>query len=335
MALPSPWWLLSLLACSSGETRPDSGATAPTAPPPEVVDLDIACRSGLVADTECFTLEVTCEDLPPLIAEVRVSRPPPEVTPRKLLMVSSGGGGDSYWNNSLDVGEDLVTAGYVLVDRRWQEPWTSGEAGLVRASCRYAALLRWVHVNQTEDLPVCTVGNSLGASEVATVLVTRPEADLVTAATLSSGPTLTRLDLGCVPDSDPSWPEQCEALAEDIGVCTDALSGCSVHENADSEIPGLIDLAFPGTPCSDQDITQVEALRAESTWPTQGDPVLTVPTEVLVGSQDCSGAIPYAALFAELSGATPVTLEGASHKLQSTSEGLAAIVDSVERICVD
>jgi len=35
----------------------------------------------------------------------------------------------------------------------------------------------------------------------------------------------------------------------------------------------------------------------------------------------------------ELSGATAVPLEGATHKLQSTSGGLAAILESVERIC--
>lgn len=334
MALPSPSWLLALLACS-GEDSPTDSAPVQTDPPPQVIDLDIECPTGLVDDTDCYTLEVTCDDLPPLIAEVRVSRPPPDVPTRKVLFVSSGGGGDRHWNTSLDVGEDLVAAGYVLIDRRWQEPWMTGEAGLVRASCRYAALLRWVHVQHAGDLPLCVSGNSLGASEVATVLVTRPEAELVTAAILTSGPPLTRLDLGCVPDSDPTWPDECEALTEALGVCPDELSGCSVHQNADSEVPGLIDLAFAGTPCGDQDESQVDSLRVESTWPTDGDPQLTVPTEVLVGTQDCSGAIPYAAMFVELSGATAVPLEGATHKLQSTSGGLAAILESVERICVE
>ncbi len=327
MTLSLSWALALVVSCTDGTATRDTGRAA------EVIELDAPCRQGTVPGSECMTLEVTCEGLPPIQVAVQVSEPPEGVPVRKLLVVAGGGSGEQHWTHK-DTESALIDAGYRVIDRRWLEPWMTGEQGIQRTSCRFAALLRWAHVAHGQDLPLCAIGNSMGATEIATVALSRPEAELIDAAILSSGPTLTRLDLACVPETDPGWAGQCETLTQDLGVCADALSECSVHDDPDSDIADVIDLAFEGTPCRDSDPDRADELLAESTWPTDGTGALPMPTELLFGANDCGNAAPFAALFAELSGAPTITVDEGRHKLQSTPEGRAAISDSVERLCL-
>ncbi len=319
--------LLTLAACDGDTATRDSVPPEPY----RVVELE-DCRAGQLDDTECRSLEVTCEGLEPLRVDLRISHPPEGVTPVRTVLLGSGGGGDYHWTNSaLQLGQ-LQDRGWTVVDRNWNHPWMTGEAGFVPAGCRLQAVITWLHHELGDDGPLCATGNSMGASELAQALTAAGGTEL-DGAVLASGPPLTRMDWACVPDSDPTWAETCRDLTEGVGVCLDDEQFCSMHDKEHSGISEIIDLAFEGSPCTEADPEAVAAFQAESTWPLDGEAAVPVPAEILLAADDCSGATPMAALYSELSGVPVSTVDGASHTLQNTQAGLDALIAAVERVC--
>lgn len=326
---------------TSGVIVPDPTDSATATDPHQVVldallveDLGIDCGGESGPSRTCRTLSITCEGLDPISVELRVTEPPDETPRVGTIIAGSGGDGSSWWNSgSDDAVETLRLAGHRVVERRWLSPWMAGEAGFATAACRYGGVLKWVHETLDDGGPHCAIGNSVGASEVATFLLSRPEAFLLDGAVLQSGPPLTALDLACLPDDD-TWTARCEAYFDDNGVCRVGVRECTVHQDPPTEIPGLIDLALPGTPCQDQDPDALAALQAESTWPpgaSVGD--LPVPVSQLIGSEDCVEAVPFGFLFAELAGIDATRVEGANHKPQASPEGVAALQQALAETC--
>jgi pimeloyl-ACP methyl ester carboxylesterase len=337
-----PIWIL-LLGCSNGEDsasipdpRDTDTATATSLYPDlEIIDLGIDCGANSNDDKVCQTLQVTCEGLDPITAHLRISEATSGSPFLGTLVTGSGGGGNSWWNSgSDDAVQFLRDAGYRVVERRWPTPWMAGEAGLRKTACRYASLLKWVAQTVAPEGPICAVGNSVGATEVGTLLTARSEWTLLSGAVLQSGPPFTRLDLACLPNIDPEWPDACENSFDEFGVCSEGTRECTVYEDESSEIADLIDLAFPGTPCVDQDLDALAEFQAESTWPPGALPgSLPIPTAVLVGAKDCVEAVPFALLFAELAGIEARSIEGANHKPQASQEGLSALLTALQENC--
>ena len=317
----------------AGDARADSGTDA-APPPPGTVRTVGPCDPGSIPGTTCTRLSIACPGLSDLAVDVRVTTPPAGAA-KAVIVLGTGGGGQGFFEGS-PPGAGLVTelagGGFVVAQRKWDAPgWFQGGAGVRASSCRYATLLRWV--DQTlhpPSVPLCALGSSGGAIEIAYGLARWDAADRLGGAILLGGPSMSRLDVVCPSVAPASWLDgDCRSLATRYGLtCPDSLY-CTLQGAA-----GVVDTAWaPQHPCTDPQDPDVPALAGDGVLAP--DSHLSYPqtkVRLLLGGDECSAAV---LLYYDAITSDHVlqVVPGTPHNVTATDAGLAATRDAIRSAC--
>jgi hypothetical protein len=180
-------------------------------------------------------MTVTCDGIAPLQAYLKVNAATAPVG--TVLFLTGGGGSGLYDNNPLwaygnETVENVLGAHYNTVQISFGAPfdngaqpngWLQGPGGVRRLACRYATVADWVYNNPqkinasssaTNSAPMCATGNREGAGAVgyaafeyglAGKATTGPSQEFAMIEP-TSGPLMTRLDLGCVCNTQLNAP---------------------------------------------------------------------------------------------------------------------------------
>jgi hypothetical protein len=170
----------------------------------------ITCPHGKFPGSICYDVFVSgCLNTSGVNVYLKVTEP--ISTPVGVVLFSYGGTVQqlyeqyTYGTTALD---NVLAAGYILVQISFGGPftktqlngWEVGSGGPRAAACNYATAVQWVHQNLAANglLPVCVTGNSNGAVLIGYGLGHYGMDSLVTFAEMTSGPSYSRLDLGCI-----------------------------------------------------------------------------------------------------------------------------------------
>lgn len=199
-------------------------------------------KSGMTA-TACYSLDITCPEMPDYTAYVKIIEP---VHPRGTVILTTGGDVSSiyeaYTYGPVTI-QNLLNARLTAVEltygipfshgKGWQ--WDAGGAGVRAASCRYATVVQWVYEKMI-GLPLCATGNSAGGQLISEGLAHYQLGDYLSFAEITSGPPFERVDHACINTVAPEV-EYCSGAKVRMGVgMTNAVD--------------FVDPAYPGPWCS-------------------------------------------------------------------------------------
>lgn len=231
----------------------------------KVVESTESCQAGPLADTTCRKLQLTCDGLTPIQAEIRITKPAAGVSLRGAVVLGSGSGGGTFYAPVKEVQalvRNLADMGFQVVDRRWIGGWTTNEGGLRKEACRYATLLTWVHDRLHTGGKFVATGNSGGSAEIGYALTSWGRGAILDLAIPTSGPPVARLDYACVKQASPEWASLCSTivprgvmectpgciLGPSNGVCTQVMSQPTLEQfHADSVVNPDAVLTYPKT----------------------------------------------------------------------------------------
>jgi hypothetical protein len=299
------------------------GLFAQTPHPPlgTVTESTEACPAGPIANTACRRFEVSCPDLKPILASVRITEPAAGMAFRGTVMMGSGSGGNSYYGGDGPgqiLVKDIAAMGFRVVDRNWTGGWTTSEGGLRKESCRYATLLTWVHDKLHKSGKFVATGNSGGSAEISYALTTWGRGDILDVAIPSSGPPLGRLDYACVKEASPEWASLCSTIIPK-GVM-ECASACTLG-TANSVCKQVT-----GSPTTEQLL--------EDSVMHPGAVVNYPKTKVyfLFGAHDCGEPVPIGLTYATkvVSEKSIEFVPHTPHPLFSTPEGREAIRHAID-----
>src|SRR5258708_26576967 len=136
--------------------------------------------------------------------------------------------------------------------------WLTGPGGVRRLACRYATVADWVYrnptiinpgnVSATNSAPMCATGNSGGSAAIAYAVYEYGLDAEFTMIEPTSGPVMTRIDLGCSPPNSNPFLNACTNMQQDMSYSTGGTSGGDA---------AIIDQAYQAagattpTPCTD------------------------------------------------------------------------------------
>jgi len=321
-------------AAGSGGDAGGSGGALGT-----VAELDDPCPDGAgeLPGTTCQLVEVSCPGIPPLRAQVRITAPSTDATPRGTILFGTGGGGESWYEGgsgspARGMMRSLAGDGFRVVQRAWLEQWESGGAGLAAAACRYATLLTWVDDDlNREGGALCATGNSGGSAEIGYALSRWGREAILDLAVPTGGPVMSRVDLGCL-DFD-AWIDECQEVPDGTS-CEPANVQCNYDGSNFVHIDGAY---LPDTPCELHDQSFAGTLLADSILSPDADVDFgATPVHQLIGERDCSPALPQGVAWydAVVSLKQQTFVAATGHGTAGTTEGAAAIGRVLDEECV-
>ena len=315
----------------------------------------------------CFQLHVSCPLVADFSAYLKVNNPSGAPTGTVLLGTGTGGSGlyddqnaGGYADGS-NVVLSLLTNGYNTVQVSFGAPfdngttprgWLTGPGGVRRVACRYATVADWVYhnpaiinpgnVSAPNSAPMCATGNSGGSAAIAYAAY---EYGLDTELKMiepTSGPVMTRLDLGCSPpNSNPSL-NACTGAQQDMSYSTGGPSGGDA---------AIIDEAYQAagattpTPCTDaiNGTTPPAGLFLSDSIFYQAAQPVSLPNTVvkqLFGDTDTSNAVPQGTFWSHYIVPSPASpnplyqcLPGVAHDIPGFSSGATQIANDIEAGC--
>lgn len=334
------WMSAGLAGCSDGggtATQPADMAGMPAgadlAKSESVTKTATPCTKSPAAASRCETYDVVCEGLPAAQVEVAYYDRTAGTPVKGSIVFGSGGDGTGFYNYTQT--RRLQDAGYSVIDRRWPAGWfTAGTAGPQQASCRLAALLRYVRANVATSGAFCATGNSGGSAELSYALTWQGAGKVLDFAMPSSGP-FHRLDLACNGEADATWKTQCQSLLTTR--CPDCAARLCQLGNGPR---GLIDLSFSAMPkCSAPTAADLPLLMMLG--PAQGPNAKLdgAPVRFLTGKDDPGGYAPLQTALHDALKAAGANVEilyvtGAPHEMDTTTAGATAILDGLTTRCV-
>ena len=282
-------FVLLLSSCSSSHNQ---SATQPPPTPSPVTATPVSCPTGVLQGTACYSLDITCPDIPDYTAYVKIIDPP--ATPVGTIIFTTGGDGTLLYETFAKYGSlavsNVVAANYEAVELTWGAPFSSGPGwehdvngkGIRAAACRFAMVAQWVS-SRVVGLPVCATGNSAGGQNISEGLAHYGLGDVLSFAEITSGPPFNRIDHACIDDVPPA-----------VEYCSNSNVGMSVGT---ANAVNFIDPAYPGPWCSSsmpptQSFVHQQQFLNDSV--TSPDAVLdypNTPIRFLYGGQDPSSAI--------------------------------------------
>lgn len=282
-----------------------------------VIETGSDCPRGVSGD--CSQLEVTCQGLAPAAVYIQVFEPPAGEA-RGTVVFGSGGGGTGFYGGRPEgrrLFEELVAAGYRIIDRAWERSWyVDAGVGLAVSSCRYATLLEWLKLNHASGA-FCASGNSGGAAEIGYALTRWESGDILDLAVPTGGPAAGRLDYVCLGEGDAEWLELCdELIPDDVWECSPT---CTLEPTRQ-----VCTALSPSPTASELRADSVAAMEALYHYPHK--------VHFLYGTRDCDGPnVPSA-----LNWANAVTSEkeiefvpNTPHVMVTAVEGREAIRDAI------
>jgi hypothetical protein len=293
---------------SLGSVSEDGGCMVPAQAPP---------------GTMCQSLTVSCPEVPDEGLQLLIT--PASVVGKGTVVLGTGGLGTGFYDSQ--VVDQLVAAGFRVVNRAWASGWENGEpGGMARAACRYATLLDWLHDSMDASEPLCVSGNSGGSVEISYALSRYGLESILDLAVPTGGPPMGRLDHGCL--GGDSWLADCASLTE-ATTCA-GMTACTYNDNQ----RGIIDAAYAGTPCADADASLAATWLDDSVASPAADYDYASPVRFIFGTQDCTIALSLGLVFANaITSDSSIQFVDAPHATFSTAAGRAAIVSTLDSEC--
>lgn len=278
-----------------------------------------------LANTTCQQMSVQCPGLARLGVEVLVSRPPDGIAVRGTVVLGTGGGGTGFYEASAASGamvERLRVAGFIVVQRAWENGWHLTTAGMAAAACRYATLLQWVRDSVHTTGGFCATGNSAGSAEIAFSLSRYGMDALLDFAVPTGGPPVGRMDEACPATQSSAWPAQCAALVSKYpGACP--TTSCTYNDFGQQ----YVDSAYSTNPCTSGPTSGAVTLRADSVASPDAKLNLSIPVHAIMGKLDCTQAVSQGLAWYDAiqSQKTIEFVDDTEHEVQQTVFGSAAI----------
>ncbi len=341
-----------------------------------------SCPGGGVSGGTCYQVNTVCDGVADWSAYLKVNTP--SVTPplgTVIFGIGTGGSGlydndspDFFYGNNINGGMAVVngvlTAGYTTVQVSFGAPfnntntangWLQGPGGVRRLACRYATVADWIFNNQQvlnpstpASTPMCATGNSGGSGAIGYALTVYGLASEFAMVEPTSGPVMTRIDLGCTPQGNPNNSYGGKTA------CTNPLNLDMSYSTAGSSdgTAGIIDTAYQSeglstpTLCSDgvNGISTANALRFQSDsidFAPAKAPAILIPNppttvNVVFGGQDSSNAVAQGetwwASIGTMGGpkATQACVQDAPHPIPAapSGDGVTQIVNDITTLCV-
>jgi hypothetical protein len=289
-----------------------------------------ASGNGVLPNTTCTLLSVSCPGIDPLDVELRETAPATGVPERGSVVFGIGGGGTAWYGGqdqgpSTELLQSLVQKGFRVFVRRWVSEWEQGPGGMAAVSCRYATLITWIRERKPGGA-FCVSGNSGGSSEIAYALAHWGRGEIIDLAVPTGGPPMGRIDKGCL--DGESW---CSALIPSdwqVQPICGYFSESSLHS---------IDIAYtPDTPCADRDQSARELLHADSV--VADGATLHYPKtklEFIWGKQDGTYAVASGLEYANAvtSDKKLTFVPDVGHSVMGSTAGAQAIGQAIESGC--
>jgi hypothetical protein len=360
--------LSAVLAVSARATDPIGTASAIT----------ISCPPGGAANGKCARVKISGCAGGTFYADAKLNKP--TCTPIGAVILTTGGGGNAWYDTAFQLANncpsgncgkqailDLNAAGYDTIQTNFSDTnnqgadfdgWLTGltttQIGPRELACRYATIANWVWtaVLQKSSTPVCATGNSAGSAAIAYSisqygLGTSPSTNVVfKMVELTSGPPLSRLDHGCLPQSVAAAPQVQCPMTNPPTTITEAIGMSDAEKFVDPSYDGDLDC---GTSCSpdgqfdycgnsiNAGSTTGTPLLHDSILSDTDPPTLNYSTNVKVvfGSADLTAAVPLGQewLDAVTSTKSQGCVQGATHPLPEWQQGEQRIVTDIKSLC--
>ncbi len=173
------------------------------------------CPASAVPTSRCLSVQVTgCPGVASAGGLLKISEPAGVAVGTVVLGSDEGGAlfyEAAYGAESISrIILPLLSQGFVVVQRAWAGAgWLDGPGGANPLACRYASVLDWVYTNVRGAGGFCVSGNGQGGSEIGYALSRYGQGAIIDYALFSNGPTLSRIDYGCLGNADNSWSARC------------------------------------------------------------------------------------------------------------------------------
>ena len=317
--------------------------------------------AGSVSGGTCYQLSISCPLVADFSAYLKVNNP--VGAPAGTVLLGTGTGGSGLYDDpnagGFDDGSSVVTSllnsGYNTVQVSFGAPfdngatprgWLTGPGGVRRLACRYATVADWVYRNPTvinsnnvaatNSSPMCATGNSGGSAAIAYAVYEYGLTSEFKMIEPTSGPVMTRLDLGCSPSGSSTSLNACTGMQQDMVYSTGGTSGGDA---------AIIDEAYqsPGastpTPCTDaiNGTAAPAGLFLSDSILYLGTKSVNLPNltiKQLFGDSDTSNAVPQGTFWNTYVPASQFQcLSGVAHDIPSSSTGAQQIAADISAAC--
>lgn len=303
------------------------------------------CPTGGVPNSACYSISIQCSGIDvtgvaAIPVTVKITNP---ASAKGAIIFVSPGGGNSYYDQSFSYGQLIVNsavqAGFTTVQpffglaNGWlQGPTPNGTRAL---ACRYAAFANWVASSTNPFIhqsgtAMCAAGVSGGSSAVAYSLahfgMGTGASRLFDMVEVTSGPTFSRIDHGCI----------CDQPTFQTTTGQGPLSDCYLT------IGSLIDDSYSSQVCSvaraTHDTTSASLLLHDSIM-SDDPPFLnyTTAVKVVFGAQNDEGSgIPQGLEWVNAI-TSPVTVNvvgDAAHLVPDSFDGALQVANDLTTACV-
>lgn len=287
-----------------------------------------SCPGGGLANGTCYQVNISCNGIEDYSAYLKVNSP--TGTPKGTVIFGTGSGGSTLYDNDPEffyganddtngggaIVQGVLNAGYTTAQVSYGAPfnstntangWLQGPGGVRRLACRYATLAEWVYQNihnSNTNAPYCATGNSGGSGAIGYAVFNYGLDSIFAMIEPTSGPVMTRIDLGCSPQGSNSYNGRT--------ACTNPpqssldMGYSSGNETGDGTA-GIIDTAYQNlgsstpTLCTDgvNGINSSNSLRFQSDsidYAPSKSPAIPIPNppttvNVVFGGADTSNAV--------------------------------------------
>ena len=301
----------------------------------------------------CYQVNTSCPGMADFAVYLKVNQP--TGTPLGTVMFGTGTGGSALYDNDppdffngttnggLAVVQSVLNAGFTTVQVTFGSPftdqtpdgWLTGPGGIRRAACRYATAAQWVYQNihnSNTSAPLCATGNSGGSGAIGYALNDYGMDSIFSFVETTSGPPMSRLDLGCAPPSSTAC--QPHQFTCNSGDPVENLSTCYTTDEA-----GIIDMAYSQPLCKNAVNGATPPAGLFQSDSIMGAPARSFPktrVHVLFGGQDQSAAVEQG--MAWFDGLTSTTssqscVSDAPHPIPSAADGASTIATDIQTMC--
>ncbi len=340
-----------------------------SAAPSTAAGAEIPCPTfggGLTASDgtmACYQINTSCDQVADFSVYLKVNTP---ASPVGTVIFGTGSGGSALYdfdspeffyidsngvntNGGLAVVQGVFDAGLTTVQVSFGSPfnnaagavngWLQGPGGVRHLACRYATVANWIYQNihnASTTEPFCATGNSGGSGAIGYALSEYGLNSIFTGVELTSGPVMTRLDVGCSPPGTLNYGG--------TTACTNPPTDMS-YSPGNNGTASIIDTAYQSsgattpTLCSDgvTGANQNNFLRFESDsidFSPSKSPALPISgtrINLVFGGLDTSNAVPQGEWWWKSVGPTPTQgcVADAPHAIPAAADGVTQIVNDL------
>ena len=281
--------------------------------------------------SDCWQVRVTCPSLSSIDARLRIRNS--TITAKGAVIFAEGGSGKAFWGNQSTAASfaliDLNNSGFNTIEISWDSAWWSDPSaslsgafdGYPTVACRPATVAKYIRdtFNATDSgLAFCASGNSGGSTQVGFMLSHYGLDSILDLAVPTSGPPVSRVDIGCfqTPGYESMW----------------------YTDDTASTIDQVFRTAKQG-PCLTKNLTYEELYRNASV--SVGGNYLYPSTYVhfVFGANDTTSAVGQGRFHFDtlLQAATPMLgqefIAGTGHQVHRSEAGAGAIRDKIIAEC--